>query len=156
MLTTAALQDPDVLIAGSLLSHRRGPVRGRPHLVVRVWCPECRHEHCFPWPDDARHDAAIPAILPCRDCPWSGRRVYVGLDPARHDETRRVAEGYTLQLRRFLIRDRLERELEMERAAFARRYAAANLRGATPGPAADHPAATHPAGFPVADMALSV
>jgi hypothetical protein len=156
VLTVAALRARDVLLAGSLLSHRLRPVRGRPELVVRVWCPECRHEHCFPWPHDARHDSAVPATLPCRDCPWSGRRVYVGLDPARHDENRRVSEEYVLQARRFLIRDRIERELEMERAAFERRYAAGDFRGATAGPPAGHLGETHPAGLPVPDLAAAM
>jgi hypothetical protein len=144
MLTTAALQDADVLLVGPLLTHRRGPVRGRPYLALSIWCHECRHEHSFPFPDDGRPDVALPVSMPCREpCRWSGRRVYVAADPRRHDESRRALDRHALDLRRFLIRERIERELEMERAAFERRYSAGSLRGATPGPAAGHLGATY-------------
>ena len=110
MRTTAALQDPDVLLAGDLTVYRDryGPERGRPRLSLSFFCPPCRHVHAVPWPDQREDTSLGPIDPPCRDCPWGDRRVFVAIHPERLTANRRVAEEFQASLRRHLIQRRLE------------------------------------------------
>jgi hypothetical protein len=113
MITSAALADPnDVLLVGDLMVHRKGAEPRRPYLQVAAWCPFCRHEHFLPWPDVFRLDSVEPVELPCRGGPqFGGRRVFVGLDPGRRAEQKRISDDFAASLRRFLVQRRLERQL---------------------------------------------
>src|SRR4051812_9751738 len=71
------LTDPNQLLRGNLAIHRRGPERGRPCLFVVAYCQLCRHDHCFPWPEDAPLDVVMPVKLPCRDSVSLDRPAFV-------------------------------------------------------------------------------
>jgi hypothetical protein len=117
MKTTAALADPELLLAGTLMTHRRGPEKLRPYLQVSTWCPFCRHHHYFPFVDVFRLDAVIgPVTMPCRGSPYAGRDVYIGLDPEKGAENKRIYEAFRSSLRRHETQRRLERQLQVSRA----------------------------------------
>jgi hypothetical protein len=118
MITSAALADPDVLLVGDLQVHRKGAEPRRPYLQCVAYCPTCRHEHFFPWPDVFRLDSVEPVELPCRGgLQFPGRRAFVGLSPRRRAEHQRIADDFAASLRRFLVQRKLERQFAESRAA---------------------------------------
>jgi hypothetical protein len=138
MKTTAALADPELLMCGTLMTHRRGPEKLRPYLQVSIWCPYCRHHHYIQQVDACRLDGVIgPVTLPCRGDPYEGRPVYVGLDPEKAAENRRTYEAFTASLRRFETQRRLEHQLAASRAE-ERLYVKAFSDAAFSTPPIDH------------------
>jgi hypothetical protein len=117
MKTVSALADPQLLLAGTLMTHRRGAEKGRPYLQISTWCPYCRHHHYFQWVDIFRLDAVIgPVTMPCRSSPYADRDVYIGLNPEAAVENRRTYEAFTASLRRHETQKRLEHQLASSRA----------------------------------------
>jgi hypothetical protein len=148
MLSTAALEDPSILLAGDLFVYRdrSGPEKGRPRLSVSVWCGFCRRQHSISWPDEAREDTALgPVELPCRGSLWGDRRIHVGLNPDRHAENKRISEEFRAALRRWTIQKNLERRW-MEARVAARAYCRDYPDGLDPHVPTGHLASWDPSG----------
>ena len=104
-MTLATLPGDVPVLAGRLIMHRRGAVKGRPTLVCSGWCPHCRDEHGGEWGDPPIDDPTRVVIIaaPGEAGPFAGGMIALGIDPARRIEAIKMATHAAEASRRWQV-----------------------------------------------------
>ncbi len=117
MLTIHGVPPGGLVLAGRLITHRLGRIKGRPSLSVEWWCPHCRDHHAVEWDDPPFPiEAARPVKPPCPDGPFSGATAWATVEDNRAGETWKLIRHFSESLRRWKTEQRLRHQFSEARA----------------------------------------